>query len=205
MKRRTAEVRDLSSLLDLLQQKIDDDADGGAERDKALTVGEVLEMLGRRAYGPQLLVIGLVSISPAALIPGSTWAFALLTLVVATQLAFHKRTPWLPRPALKMKLSERKLGKFIDMARPSSRAIDRVVRPRLQFITEPPWVIAVAAFCVVAALITFPLGLIPLAPFLPGVAIALFGLGLTARDGLLITLGGVSIGLAMWLLLTRLV
>src|SRR5690606_26330988 len=121
---------------------------------------------GRRAYGPLLLIIGLVSISPATLIPGSTWLLAILTLLIAIQLALHKSTPWMPRKALDMKLSEDKLGKFIKAARPTARAIDKVVRPRFQFLAKPPWVIVVALLCVLAALITFPLGLIPIAPLL---------------------------------------
>lgn len=198
MARRQIDVHNMTSLLDALQRKIDDDQANGNGADVKLR--DVLEVIGRRAYGPLLLIIGLVSISPATLIPGSTWLLAILTLLIAIQLALHKSTPWMPRKALDMKLSEDKLGKFIKAARPTARAIDKVVRPRFQFLAKPPWVIVVALLCVLAALITFPLGLIPIAPLLPGLAVSLFGLGLTARDGILLTIGTLMMGSAFWLL-----
>ncbi len=57
----------------------------------------------------------------------------------------------------------------------------------------------IALFCIAAALITFPLGLIPFAPLAPGLAVVFFGLGMTARDGLWLTLGAVALGGAIWL------
>lgn len=194
-------VHNLSSLLDVLQKKIDGDRGRGPH---AISVEETLRLVGRRAYGPLLLIIGLLSISPAAMIPGSTWAFALLTLLIALQMAFLRPTPWLPKSALAMQLSERKLEKFIDGARPIARFFDKGLKARLTFLADAPWVIVIALLCVLAALITFPLGLIPLAPFAPGLAIALFGLGLTARDGLVLLIGGGLIGVGFWLLATRL-
>jgi hypothetical protein len=40
-----------------------------------------------------------------------------------------------------------------------------------------------------AALITLPLSFVPLAPLAPGIAVVLFGLGMTARDGLWLAIG----------------
>lgn len=200
--RRRSEIRNLSSLLDVLQRKIDhDQTNGGSDN---VAIRDVLEAVGTRAYGPLLLIIGLVSISPATVIPGATWAFAVLTLLVALQLALHRRTPWMPRKALDMKVSERGMAKFIKASRPTAKAIDALVKPRFAFLAERPWTFIVAILIVLAALITFPLGLIPVAPLLPGVAIVLFGLGLTARDGLLLTLATLIVGGAFWLVFGRL-
>ena len=53
-----------------------------------------------------------------------------------------------------------------------------------------PLFVNLVALCVcAAALITFPLSLIPFAPMAPGIAIVLFGLGMTARDGLWLSAG----------------
>lgn len=192
------QVRDLSSLLDVLEERVRADGVGGD-----ITVRDVLEVTGRRAYGPLLLLMGLISISPLTVIPGATWALAVLTLVISLQLLFHSGSPWLPKPALNMRLSESQLEKFITSARPAARNVDKVIRPRLQFLADAPWVLFIALLCVLAALITFPLGLIPFAPLVPGLAVVVFGLGLTARDGLLLALGAGFMGLACWLLLTR--
>ena len=191
-------VRDLCSLLDVIESKVDEDG-----QRTTITVREVFEVIGRRAYGPLLLLIGLIAISPLTLIPGSTWAFAALTLVIALQLALHKRTPWMPQKVLAIRLPEEPLANFIETARPTAQFLDRFVRPRLEFFADAPWVIGVALLIALAALITFPLGLIPLAPLAPGLAIVVFGLGLTARDGLLLALGGAIMGTAVWILFTQ--
>lgn len=196
------DVHDLTSLLDVLQDKID--RDGGGASGKSITLEQVLEQIGRRAYGPLLLIIGLISISPAALVPGSTFLFATITLLIALQLLFHRDRPWMPKAALKMKLSEEKLDKFIRASRPATRVVDKIIRPRLAFLSEPPWVIVVALLVVFAALITYPLSFVPIAPLLPGLAISLFGLGLTARDGLLLAIGSGIMGFAGWMLVARL-
>lgn len=192
------QVRDLNSLLDVIEDKVRADGVSGD-----VTVRDVMEVIGRRAYGPLLLLIGLISISPLTVVPGATWALALVTLVVSLQLLFHSGTPWLPKPALNMRLSETQLEKFIKSARPTARGVDKVIRPRMQFLADAPWVLIIALLCILAALITFPLGLIPFAPVIPGLAVVVFGLGLTARDGLLLALGAGFMGLACWLLFTR--
>jgi hypothetical protein len=61
-------------------------------------------------------------------------------------------------------------------------------------------VLGVALLCIVAALVTFPLGLIPLAPVLPGVAIVLMGIGLTARDGVFLILSTLAMAGSVMLL-----
>ena len=197
MSRRTREVHNLTSLLDALESKTI--GDGAA----TVTVRDILQLIGRRAYGPLLLIVGLIAISPATIIPGATWAFATLTLIIAIQLLFHRKTPWLPRSALNMTLSEEKLGKFVKGARPTAKFIDTIVRPRLQFLAQAPAVLLVALLIIAAALITYPLGLIPVLPLIPGVAIVLFGLGLTVRDGILLSLGAIVMAAATWLLYTR--
>jgi hypothetical protein len=197
------DVHDLTSLLDVLQEKIDSDNRSGSVGG-SITLEAVLEQFGRRAYGPLLLIIGLISISPAALLPGSTTILATITLLIALQLLFHRDHPWMPGFALRMKLSEKKLETFIRFCRPATKLIDKVIRPRFSFLSEQPLVTLIALLVIVAALITYPLSFIPIAPLLPGLAVSFFGLGLTARDGLLLAIGAGVMGFAGWVMATRL-
>jgi len=71
-----------------------------------------------------------------------------------------------------------------------ARFVDGFVKPRIGILTDPPFVQLVAIGAMLAALITFPLGLVPFGPVLPGLAIMLIGLGLTARDGVILLLAG---------------
>lgn len=160
---------------------------------------DLVEAVGRRSYGPLLLVIGLFAISPATVVPGLTWLAAVLTLLVAGQMLLGLKRPWLPRKALRTKLPREGSLTAIEKVRPSARRIDTVLRPRLAFLTQPPFVNLIALFVIAAALVTFPLSLVPLAPLAPGLAVVFFGLGMVARDGLWLSLGAVVLMGAFWL------
>lgn len=185
-------------MLDRLQQRIDNDPTPAA-----LTLGEILEAVGRRAYGPILLVIGLFAISPATIVPGLTWAAALLTLLVAVQMLIGLKSPWLPNMLLDLKIPRQPLARFVQNARPKAEALERSgwLETRLAFLSAPPLVNLVALAVIAAALVTIPIGLIPFAPLVPGIAIVLFSVGITARDGLWLLLGGLLFGAALWVAL----
>jgi hypothetical protein len=163
------------------------------------TLGDIIDAVGRRSYGPLLLVIGLFAISPATIVPGMTWFAAALTFLVAGQMLLGMQRPWLPRKALRARLPREGSLKAIDKVRPWAKRVDAVLKPRLAFLTRPPFVNLIAFFVLAAALITFPLSLVPLAPLAPGLAVVFFGLGMVAHDGLWLTLGAALLGAAVWL------
>lgn len=181
-RRKRPPPRNLQGLLDALTEETNGDA-------QTVTLHALLTTIGRRAYGPLLLFIGLFSISPATIVPGMTWLSAALTLVIAGQMALGLDHPWLPRRALEARFSRTALRTSVERARPWARRIDLLLKPRLHALARPPLVNFVALACVAAALITFPLGFIPFAPLAPGFAIVLFGLGMTAHDGFVLALG----------------
>jgi hypothetical protein len=76
--------------------------------------------------------------------------------------------------------------------------VDGVLKPRLVVLTHPTFVNLIALFVIAAALITFPLSIVPLAPLAPGLAVVFFGLGMVARDGLWLTLGAALLAGAFW-------
>jgi hypothetical protein len=184
----------LCHVLDEITAKVEGDA-----TPETLTLSEVLDAFGRRSYGPLLLVIGLFAISPATIVPGFTWLAAALTLVVAGQMALGLKRIWLPRGALQAELPRDAVLGGIEKSRGVAKRIDGLLKPRLTFLSGPPFVNIVALLCIAAALITFPLGLIPFAPLAPGVAVVFFGLGMVARDGLWLLLGTAFLGGAIWL------
>ncbi len=193
-----ARPENLTSILDRIAQRIEDD--GPAAKSQKLSLGDILDIVGRQSYGPLLLVIGIMSVSPLALIPGSTWAFALLTLLVAAQMAVNLKHPWLPKAALRVSFPEPKVCEAIEKVRPFTRVVDKVIKPRLEFLAHEPWLLLIALLAIAAAIVTFPLSFIPFAPLLPGLAVILVGLGVTARDGVVLGIAIVLVGLAgVWL------
>lgn len=180
-----------------------DDLHSGVNRNHphdGVTLSVLLNAVGRRAYGPLLLVLGLFAISPATMLPGMTSVVAAITLIVAMQMAFGLRRPWLPRRVLELRIPRGAFVAFIDRARPQvERLHGDLVRPRLESLTKGPFLYVVAGCVVLAALITFPLSLIPFAPLAPSLAVVLFAVGMIARDGLLLGAGVAFTGAATWL------
>lgn len=185
-----------NEVLDDIAYKADND-----DTPDKLTLGEVLDSVGRRTYGPLLLVIGLIAVSPLTALPGTTWLVAVLTLLVAGQMALGMKRVWLPRKARDMSLPPEGVKGAVEKSRGVAKVVDTLLKPRLTFLSKPPFVNLVALLVIGAALITFPLGLIPLAPLAPGLAVVFFGLGMTARDGLWLLLGTLAVGGAFWLAL----
>lgn len=188
------EADTLSEVLDEISSTVDEE-----NAPPRMTLGELLGAVGRRSYGPLLLVIGLFAISPATIMPGMTWLTAALTLLIAGQMALGREHPWLPRWALNANAPRSMVRLSVRKARGWSGRIDGLLRARLTFLARPPFVNVIALMCVLAALITFPLGLIPFAPLAPGLAIVFFGLGMVAHDGLWLALGAGAVGAAFWL------
>jgi hypothetical protein len=171
--------------------------------DRTVTLGEIMATIGRRGYGPILLLVGLVSISPLTLAPGTTSIAATVTLILSLQLAAGAPHPWLPRGALALEVPVAALHRWARRLRPWAERLDALLQPRFVFLAESPFINIGALMCIGSALMTYPLSLIPAAPLAPGIAITLFGLGVTARDGMLLGLSGLCVcaagGLAVYL------
>ena len=177
-------VHNLGSLLRSLEN-----SEGGEK----VTVSEMLNSVGRRSYGPLLLLLGFISITPLTIIPGANWLLALLILLIAGQVLVGKKYPWVPGRILKIRFPRTALNEGIEQAYHYVCQVDRFLKPRLTFLTDPPFVQVVALICIAAALLSFPLGLVPFGPVLPGLTVLLFGLALTARDGFMLFLAGTAL------------
>ena len=70
---------------------------------------------------------------------------------------------------------------------------ERALRPRLRGAPSRSFVRALAVFCLILATSVPPLELLPFASTVPFAAICLFGLGITAKDGLTILLGLITL------------
>ncbi len=172
-------VHNLQSLLRSLADKT---------QGETVSVRDLLSAVGRRSYGPILLLLGFISISPLTIIPGANWLVALVILIISLQILIGRTFPWVPRRALEFEFERKFLVDGIAAAEKYVRPVDSFLKPRFIFLTEPPFAQLIALVCIGAALLTFPLGLFPFGPVLPGLAVLLFGLGLTARDGVLLML-----------------
>lgn len=151
-----------------------------------LTLGDVVEGLGSRGYGPLLIAICLIELLPTGAIPGVPTLVGLVIVLIAGQLLFGRSTPWIPGWLRHRSMDRRKFEQGRDKVKPFTEKVDRVIHPRLKFMTDKVGVKAAALLCVLLALTFPPLELIPFASSIPSLIIALIGLGLSARDGALL-------------------
>lgn len=175
--RQSPEPTDLEQVIDRL--------DESAQERQEVSVGDILDSVGRRSFGPVLVVVGLIAASPLSGIPGLPSTIGVIVLVLAFQLLFHRQQLWLPRWVLDRKVSKSKFDKAIKLSRGPARFVDRLLKPRLKALTHRAGFHVVAVLCIVVAATMPPLELLPFAATAAGVALTAFGLSLIAEDGLL--------------------
>lgn len=172
------EVESLDEVLDRILR--------AARKHDPVSVEEVMDAIGRRSFGALLLVAGLVVLVPIiGDIPTVPTLMALFVLLISIQLLARRRYFWLPSWLRRRSLDAHTLLKAVEKSRPTARFVDRLIQPRLTFFIAGPASHAIAAACLVIALVMPPLELIPFSANIAGLALCLFGLAQIGRDGLL--------------------
>lgn len=179
--KRPDEPQDLEALLSRLDEI-------ASTKGAKVSVDEVYRAIGERSFGPLLLVVGLIGMTPISAIPTAPSILALLVALIAGQLLVGRQTLWLPKRMLRMSLSSARLHRSLGAIRKPVHALDAVMRPRLCFLTGKVGARVVALACVAVAATVPPLELLPFVAVVPATAIAAFGLGLVTRDGIVISL-----------------
>ncbi len=183
----------LQSVLDQIEVTLD-----GAE---SVDLKTVVEAFGNRAFGPVMVLCGLCMMTPLGAIPGIPPAFGVIVIVFALQLLFRRKTPWMPEMLRKVKIPANKLMRVQDKVRPILAKIDGIISARLTWAVTGPAQVLVSLVAIILSLTFFPLGMVPFGVVAPAAIVLLLGLGITARDGILIILGlslslGVFVGVA---------
>lgn len=171
-----------------------------------VSVDDVVHAIGRRSFGPLLLVAGLITLTPIiGDIPGMPTLMATLVVLVSVQLLAGRETFWLPGWLLKRSLSQQKFDKGINLMKKPARWIDGLLRVRLPWLTGYIGIRVTALVCLLIALAMPPMEFIPFSANGAGLALALLGLGLVARDGLVLLLGFVLFGATCALILVNVI
>ena len=166
-----------------LQQVLDRIRNAG--EGETVSVDDVLQSIGPRSFGALLLAPAIIIITPLSGIPGLPSIGAAIIALIAAQMLLGRKHFWLPRFLRCRSVPRERLDKAVAWLVPAARMIDRLVGPRLSFLTEGPFAYLIGLLCLLLALLMPPLEIVPLSNSLTATAIALFGLALVARDGLL--------------------
>ncbi|MCO5787169.1 exopolysaccharide biosynthesis protein [Pseudomonas sp. G11-1] len=177
-----------------------DRMDEAGEGEEAVSLDKLMETIGKRSFGPILLLIGLILISPLSGIPTLPSTMGVAVFLIAVQMLVLRKHIWLPGWILRRKIGQQKLAKASQWLRRPARFVDRLVKHRLNILVDGPGSWPIALVCLVLA-VTLPLlEPVPFAASSAGLALTCFGLAMTAHDGVLALLAySITLGVG-WLI-----
>jgi len=178
-----------------------DDVAGGQETD----LRSVIMAFDDRAFGPVLILCGLFLLTPLGFIPFLPTALAVIIISFAGQPLFGRDYPWMPDFIGKVKIKHATIQKTKDKAGPWLARIDGLIKPRMKWAAGDLARTLAALISVILAITMIPLNFVPFGVVIPGFVVCILGLGITARDGLIMvfgfTLSAAAAGLITYLIL----
>lgn len=158
-------------------------ADPSRER---ISIADLVLTLEDRAFGALMLIFAIPNAIPTP--PGTSAILGAPLVFLAAQLTFGRK-PWLPAVIANRSVLRADFAKMVEKITPWIVRAERLLKPRLVTLTQPPAEYVIGACCLLMATILFlP---IPLGNMLPAIAISVFSLALLERDGIWVLIGGV--------------
>ncbi len=151
-----------------------------------VSVRGIIDALDARSFGLAVLLFALPSVVPMP--PGVPTVVGIILLIVAAQMVVGRRELWLPRILADREFDRRSLVKAFEGLAPKLGILEKVMKPRLLFMTGRVGSILIGVIVLIMAVVL----ILPLPPggnFPPALACAVLGLGLTQRDGLTVLIG----------------
>jgi hypothetical protein len=112
-------VQEVAEVLDRLDKL-------GASRER-VTLDDIQECLGRDAFGPALLTLGLLALSPIGDIPGAPTVLSIFIVSVGVQMAAGRSEFWLPRAFANRSFNGRRLCRTVSLFRPVVRVLGMII------------------------------------------------------------------------------
>ncbi len=192
----TGDKREPASLLELL-----DGIEAAAQDRDSVTIEEMMDAVGRRSFGPVVLLVGIVLVTPLSGVPGIPTLMGLLTLLTLGQVLLGRKHFWLPRWIVHRSISNQRLKLGVRWLRPTAFRIDRLTRPRFTPVVDGPGLYLIAVGCLVISMVMPATELVPFSASIAGLALAAFGLAMISRDGILALFAwAVSLAGPLWLI-----
>ncbi|MDH4572751.1 exopolysaccharide biosynthesis protein [Salinicola acroporae] len=186
----------LTDILETLDDQVEDET---------ITLQDIVDTFNARGFGPVVLLPALIALLPTGGVPGVPSLCGIFIALMAIQLVFGRRSPWLPGTLAERGISHERWHRVTQRVRPWTRRIDRFLAPRLSWLMGDVTQRLLALLMVVLGLGMMPLELLPFAAAIPALAIVIMALGLTAGDGLMMLIGlaitvAGGIGIGLWLI-----
>ena len=143
-----------------------------------ISIRDLVEALGDRALAALMLVFALPNVIPTP--PGTSSVLGAPLIFLTAQLALGRK-PWLPDFICARSLPFHDFRVLVRRIAPWLERAEKLLRPRMTRLAEPPMEYVVGLVCFVLSVILalpIPFGNIP-----PALAICLMALGILERDG----------------------
>jgi len=153
-----------------------------------ISIGELIDGLGERAYGILMLLFALPTILPAP--PGMSAVTGMPIVVFSLQLMVGHPHPWLPAFLRRRSILRTDLMGVLTKAEPWLRRVERITRPRFTHLVDgrmERFVGVVVFFLSIVLILPIFMGNI-----FPSIAIALIALALMERDGIALIAGYIA-------------
>lgn len=157
------------------------------ERDKKVTLSDVLTLTGERVFGFLLVILSLPSALPVPA-PGYSIPFGIAMFFLAIQLVIGRDRPWFPEKLLKGSMKLETVQKFVKMGLPWVKRIENITKPRVAYLCTsiPGKIILGCAIALMSLSMMIP---IPGTNTLPAIGIFVTAFGLLEDDGLICIAG----------------
>ena len=179
----------LGGVLDKVAEAGDDDS---------VSVGQILDQFGDRSLAPVLLVPALLTASPLSGIPGVPTVTGLIVALIVVQMLMGRNTLWVPQVLARQGVSKSKMEKAVSFLRKPVGWLDKLMKPRLTWLASRPWSYLALVICLIIAVTTPVMEFLPFAISIAAVAIGFFAAGILMRDGVMILIGYVVVGLTVY-------
>ncbi len=157
-----------------------------------ITIGEIVDPLAERGFGLLILLLALPTALPITP-PGISAIAGFPIAFIALQMAIGMPRPWLPQSIRRRSLLTTDLQKVVRGSLGVITRLERVLKPRLAFLTG--WTQERLVGLLVATLGLMLASPIPFTNIPLSIAIIFLALGLIEQDGLM-TLLGIAGGIA---------
>lgn len=175
--------------------KLNDIVEDKPHADAPISLGDLLEKLGERSFGPLLAIPALIIVSPASAIPAVPSVLAFLIGLVVAQVLLGRRSLWVPDILRRCALPAGQVARATKFLRALGARLDPLLGERLIWLTVRPASLLPLGLTLTITLIMPLIEFVPLLTSFAAGVIALFSLGLYLRDGLLILIGyGIAVG-----------
>jgi len=174
------------------------------EADK-VSVGDLLDALDERGYGPALTVLPLLELTPIGGIPCFPTLLALTIAIITVRLFMGYEHFWAPVWIRRRQLKSRHVMKSLDWLKPVTLRIDGQLHERLRPLAGRTGQRAACVVILATCATVPPLEIVPFATSGPMIVISIFGLAILFRDGLVMLAGlaaaAIAAGAVLWYLL----